>query len=93
MGGERAVAQVATDAGVDCIFEQAEPRGEAAMRNRMPVDTSIRWVTSLGVIPLVMSPIVRRGKCVIKGRARFLSVIYRGGAKDLPFAYSLFSMS
>jgi len=63
------------------------------MSSRMPVDTTIRWVTSLGVIPLVMSPIVRRGKCVIKGRARFLSVIYRGGAKDLPFAFSLFSLS
>ena len=63
------------------------------MRNRIPVDTTIRWVTSLGVIPLVMSPIVKRGKCVIKGNARFLSVIYRGGAKDLPFAYSLFSLS
>mgnify|MGYP007100185345 CR=1 FL=1 len=63
------------------------------MSNRMPVDTSIRWVTSLGVIPLVMSPIVRRGKCAIKGRSRFLSVIYRGGAKDLPFAFSLFSLS
>jgi hypothetical protein len=59
----------------------------------MPVDTSIRWVTSLGVIPLVMSPIVRRGKCAIYGRARFLSVIYRGGAKDLPFAFSIFSLS
>ena len=63
------------------------------MSNRRPVDTTIRWVTSLGVVPLVMSPMVKRGKCVIKGRARFLSVIYRGGAKDLPFAYSLFSMS
>ena len=63
------------------------------MSNRMPVDTTIRWVTSLGVIPLVMSPIVRRGKCVIKGRARFLSVIYRGGVRDLPFAFSLFSLS
>jgi hypothetical protein len=63
------------------------------MRNRVEADPTIRWVTSLGVIPLVMSPIVRRGKCVIKGRARFLSVIYRGGAKDLPFAFSLFSMS
>jgi len=63
------------------------------MSNRMPVDTTIRWVTSLGVIALVMSPIVRRGKCVIKGRARFLSVIYRGGAKDLPFSFSLFSLS
>jgi hypothetical protein len=59
----------------------------------MPVDTTIRCVTSLGVVPLVMSPIVRRGKCVIKGRAKFLSVIYRGGVKDLPFAYSLFSLS
>lgn len=63
------------------------------MRNRVEADPTIRWVTSLGVIPLVMSPIVKRGKCVIKGQARFLSVIYRGGAKDLPFAYSLFSMS
>jgi hypothetical protein len=63
------------------------------MRNRVEADPTIRWVTSLGVIPLVMSPIVKRGKCVIKGRARFLSVIYRGGAKDLPFAYSLFSLS
>ena len=63
------------------------------MSNRMPVDTSIRWVTSMGVIALMMSPIVRRGKCVIKGRSRFLSVIYRGGAKDLPFAFTLFSLS
>jgi hypothetical protein len=63
------------------------------MRNRVEADPTIRWVTSLGVIPLVMSPIVKRGKCVIKGNARFLSVIYRGGAEDLPFAYSLFSMS
>lgn len=63
------------------------------MRNRVEADPTIRWVTSLGVVPLVMSPIVKRGKCVIKGRARFLSVIYRGGAKDLPFAYSLFSLS
>jgi hypothetical protein len=63
------------------------------MRNRVEADPTIRWVTSLGVIPLVMSPIVKRGKCVIKGNARFLSVIYRGGAKDLPFAYSLFSLS
>ena len=63
------------------------------MRNRVEADPTIRWVTSLGVIPLVMSPIVKRGKCVIKGNARFLSVIYRGGAKDLPFAFSIFSMS
>ena len=63
------------------------------MSNRVEADPTIRWVTSLGVIPLVMSPIVKRGKCVIKGSARFLSVIYRGGAKDLPFAFSLFSMS
>ena len=63
------------------------------MRKRVEVDTSIRWVTSMGFIPLVMSPIVRRGKCTIKGSGRFLSVIYRGGAKDLPFAYSLFSLS
>ena len=63
------------------------------MSNRMPVDTSIRWVTSMGFIPLVMSPIVKRGKCVIKGQSRFLSVIYRGGAKDLPFAFTLFSLS
>ena len=63
------------------------------MSNRIPVDPTICWVTSMGVIPLVMSPMVKRGKCLIKGRARFLSVIYRGGAKDLPFAYSLFSMS
>jgi hypothetical protein len=63
------------------------------MRNRVEADPTIRWVTSLGVIPLVMSPIVRRGKCAIKGRARFLSVIYRGGAKDLPLAFSLFSLS
>ena len=63
------------------------------MSNRMPVDTSIRWVTSMGVIPLLMSPIVKRGKCVIKGQSRFLSVIYRGGAKDLPFAFTLFSFS
>lgn len=63
------------------------------MRNRVEADPTIRWVTSLGVIPLVMSPIVKRGKCVIKGNARFLSVIYRGGAKDLPFAFTLFSLS
>lgn len=63
------------------------------MSNRMPFDPTIRWVTSMGVIPLVMTPIIKRGKCVIKGQARFLSVIYRGGAKDLPFAFSLFSMS
>jgi hypothetical protein len=63
------------------------------MSNRIPLDTTIRWVTSLGVIPLVMSPIVRRGKCSIMGRSRFLSVIYRGGAKDLPFAFSFFSLS
>lgn len=63
------------------------------MSKRVEVETTLRWVTSMGVIPLVMSPIVRRGKCAIKGRGRFLSVIYRGGAKDLPFAYSLFSLS
>jgi hypothetical protein len=93
MGSERAVAYFATDAGVDRVFGEAEPRGEEAMSNRMPVDTSIRWVTSMGFIPLVMSPIVKRGKCVIKGQSRFLSVIYRGGAKDLPFAFTLFSLS
>ena len=63
------------------------------MRKRAEADTSIRWVTSMCFIPLVMSPIVKRGKCVIKGQSRFLSVIYRGGAKDLPFAFTLFSLS
>ena len=90
---ERADAYFATDAGVDRVFSEAEPRGEEVVINRMPVDTSIRWVKSMGFIPLVMSPIVKRGKCVIKGQARFLSVIYRGGAKDLPFAFTLFSFS
>ena len=47
----------------------------------------------MGFIPLVISPIVKREKCVIKGQSRFLSVIYRGGAKDLPFAFALFSLS
>jgi hypothetical protein len=93
VGSERAVAHFATDAGVDCVFGEAEPRGEEAMRKRAEADTSIRWVTSMGFISLVMSPIVRRGKCAIKGRSRFLSVIYRGGAKDLPFAFTLFSLS
>ena len=63
------------------------------MRKRGEADTTIRWVTSMGSIPLLMSPIVKRGKCVIKGQGRFLSVIYRGGAKDLPFAFTLFSLS
>ena len=47
----------------------------------------------MGFIPLLMSPIVNRGKCAIKGQARFLTVIYRGGPKDLPFAFTLFSLS
>ena len=31
MGMERADAYFATDAGVDCVFDQAEPRGEAVV--------------------------------------------------------------